>query len=427
MSRTGSARSVLLVVSGSIAAYKAPELIRLLLARDMRVRCVLTRGGSQFVTPLTLQALTGAPVATDLFSLTEEQEMGHIALSRWADLVLVCPASANLLARMAAGLADDLASTLLLATDAPVMAVPAMNVRMWEHAATRQNVATLRARGVEVLPPVTGDMACGEYGPGRLPEPADIADAVQAFFQRARQVDGPLAGVRVLVTAGPTHEPIDPVRYLANRSSGKQGYAIAEACAELGAQVTLVSGPVDLRPPAGVNVIGCETAHDMRASAMAALPVDVAICAAAVADWRPEHIAGQKIKKKDRTSLPPPLALVPNPDILAELSEPSPLRPRLVIGFAAETQDVREHAQAKWRRKGCDWMIANDVSPGTGHMGGDTNQVLLITQDGVETWPEMNKTALAAELARRVAALLAQGAGTDDAGKPVPSNGGTHD
>ncbi|MFT9257241.1 MAG: bifunctional phosphopantothenoylcysteine decarboxylase/phosphopantothenate--cysteine ligase CoaBC [Acetobacter sp.] len=427
MSRTGSARSVLLVVSGSIAAYKAPELIRLLLARDMRVRCVLTRGGSQFVTPLTLQALTGAPVATDLFSLTEEQEMGHIALSRWADLVLVCPASANLLARMAAGLADDLASTLLLATDAPVMAVPAMNVRMWEHAATRQNVATLRARGVEVLPPATGDMACGEYGPGRLPEPADIADAVQAFFQRARQVDGPLAGVRVLVTAGPTHEPIDPVRYLANRSSGKQGYAIAEACAELGAQVTLVSGPVDLRPPAGVNVIGCETANDMHTSAMAALPVDVAICAAAVADWRPEHIAGQKIKKKDRTSLPPPLALVPNPDILAELSEPSPLRPRLVIGFAAETQDVREHAQAKWRRKGCDWMIANDVSPGTGHMGGDTNQVLLITQDGVETWPEMNKTALAAELTRRIAALLAQGAGTDDTGKPVPSNGGTHD
>ncbi|MBO1324224.1 bifunctional phosphopantothenoylcysteine decarboxylase/phosphopantothenate--cysteine ligase CoaBC [Acetobacter sp. TBRC 12305] len=421
MSRTGPARSVLLVISGSIAAYKAPELIRLLRAQGVQVRCVLTRGGAQFVTPLTLQALTGAPVATDLFSLTEEQEMGHIALSRWADLVLVCPASANLLARMASGLADDLASTLLLATDAPVMAVPAMNVRMWEHAATRHNVATLRARGVEVMAPATGDMACGEFGPGRLPEPLDIRDAVLAFFQRRQQAGGPLAGVKVLITAGPTHEPIDPVRYLANRSSGKQGYAIAQACADLGAQVTLVSGPVALRPPAGVTFIACESACEMRDHAMAALPVDVAICAAAVADWRPDHVAGQKIKKQDRTSVPPPLVLVPNPDILAELSEPSPMRPRLVIGFAAETQDVHEHAQAKWRRKGCDWIVANDVSPATGHMGGDTNQVQVITRDGVEAWPEMDKTALAGELARRVAAWLARHPRRDNV-----QNGGTH-
>ena len=421
MPRTGPARSVLLVISGSIAAYKAPELIRLLRGQGMQVRCVLTRGGSQFVTPLILQALTGAPVVMDLFSLTEEQEMGHIALSRWADLVLVCPASANMLARMAAGLADDLASTLLLATDAPVMAVPAMNVRMWDHAATQHNVTTLRARGVEILPPATGDMACGEFGPGRLPEPPEIAAAVLAFFQRQQQADGPLAGVKVLVTAGPTHEPIDPVRYLANRSSGKQGYAIAGACADLGARVTLVSGPVDLRPPAGVSVITCESARQMRDHALAVLPVDVAICAAAVADWRPESIAGQKIKKKDRTAVPPPLALVPNPDILAELSAPGPLRPRLVIGFAAETQDVREHAQAKWRRKGCDWIIANDVSPGTGHMGGDTNQVQVITHTGIEAWPEMDKTALAAELARRVAAWLA--AHPAGAGKNEKPNG----
>lgn len=290
-------RSILLIVGGSIAAFKAPELIRLLKGAGMQVRCVLTEGGSQFVTPLTLQALTEEPVYTDLFSLTAEQEMGHIALSRWADLVLVCPASANLLARMAAGLADDLASTLLLATDAPVMAVPAMNVRMWEHAATQDNVATLQQRGVHVVPPAIGPMACGEFGAGRMPEPADIQDAVLAFFRHQQQQNGPLAGKSVLVTAGPTHEPLDPVRYLANRSSGKQGYAIAAALADLGATVTLVSGPTTLRAPAGVTHVACETACQMLECVKAAAPFDAAVCTAAVADWRPEVQAGQKIKK----------------------------------------------------------------------------------------------------------------------------------
>ncbi|MCH4142735.1 bifunctional phosphopantothenoylcysteine decarboxylase/phosphopantothenate--cysteine ligase CoaBC [Acetobacter peroxydans] len=401
MARPDTPRSVLLVISGSIAAYKAPELIRLLQAEGIRVRCVLTRGGSQFVTPLTLQALTGAVVAQDLFSLTEEQEMGHIALSRWADLVLVCPASANLLARMAGGLAEDLASTLLLATDALVMVAPAMNVRMWEHPATRQNMAVLAARGVEILPPDTGEMACGEFGAGRLPSPAAIRDAVLTFFLRREQETGPLAGLRALVTAGPTHEPLDPVRYLANRSSGRQGYAIAQALAELGADVTLVSGPVTLAAPVGVHLVRCETAQEMQAHVMQALPCDVAVCTAAVADWRPETEASQKIKKTGDMR-PPALSLVPNPDILAQLCALASGRPGLVIGFAAETETVQAHAQAKRQRKGCDWLVANDVSPHTGIMGGEHNEVMLITPDGMETWPRMSKQDVAEKLAARV-------------------------
>ncbi|GCD52422.1 bifunctional phosphopantothenoylcysteine decarboxylase/phosphopantothenate--cysteine ligase CoaBC [Acetobacter pasteurianus] len=396
-------RSILLIVGGSIAAFKAPELIRLLKGAGMQVRCVLTEGGSQFVTPLILQALTEEPVYTDLFSLTAEQEMGHIALSRWADLVLVCPASANLLARMAAGLADDLASTLLLATDAPVMAVPAMNVRMWEHAATQDNVATLQQRGVHVVPPAIGPMACGEFGAGRMPEPADIQDAVLAFFRHQQQQNGPLAGKSVLVTAGPTHEPLDPVRYLANRSSGKQGYAIAAALADLGATVTLVSGPTTLRAPAGVTHVACETACQMLECVKAAAPFDAAVCTAAVADWRPEVQAGQKIKKISRDDVPAPIRLVANPDILAEISAPGPQRPALVVGFAAETEKVEAHATAKRQRKGCDWIVANDVSAGTGIMGGDRNQVVLITAQGSERWPHMPKEEVAQRLASRMA------------------------
>ncbi|AOW49870.1 bifunctional phosphopantothenoylcysteine decarboxylase/phosphopantothenate--cysteine ligase CoaBC [Acetobacter ascendens] len=396
-------RSVLLVVGGSIAAFKAPELVRLLKGAGMQVRCVLTEGGSQFVTPLTLQALSEEPVYTSLFSLTAEQEMGHIALSRWADLVLVCPASANLLARMTAGLADDLASTLLLATDAPVMAVPAMNVRMWEHAATQDNVATLQQRGVYVVPPAIGPMACGEFGAGRMPEPADILDAVLAFFRQRQQQNGPLAGKSVLVTAGPTHEPLDPVRYLANRSSGKQGYAVAAALADLGASVTLVSGPTTLRVPAGVTYVPCETACQMLACVKAAVPFDAAVCTAAVADWRPEVLAGQKIKKISRDDVPAPIRLVSNPDILAEISTPGSQRPALVVGFAAETEKVEEHATAKRQRKGCDWIVANDVSAGTGIMGGDSNQVVLITAQGSERWPHMLKEEVAQRLASRMA------------------------
>ncbi|KDE20426.1 phosphopantothenoylcysteine synthase [Acetobacter aceti 1023] len=408
MDVTGPSRSVLLIVSGSIAAFKAPELIRLLKGAGMQVRCVLTEGGSQFVTPLTLQALSEEPVYTDLFSLTAEQEMGHIALSRWADLVLVCPASANLLARMATGLADDLASTLLLATDAPVMAVPAMNVRMWEHAATQDNVATLQQRGVHIVPPAIGPMACGEFGAGRMPEPADVLDAVLAFFRRRQQQDGALASKSVLVTAGPTHEPLDPVRYLANRSSGKQGYAVAAALADLGAKVTLVSGPTMLRPPAGVTFVACETACQMLACVKAAAPFDAAVCTAAVADWRPEVQAGQKIKKTGRDDVPAPIRLVPNPDILAEISAQGPQRPALVVGFAAETEKVVEHASAKRQRKGCDWIVANDVSAGTGVMGGDNNQVILITAQGNERWPHMPKEDVAQRLASRMADWFAE-------------------
>ncbi|MFT9458098.1 MAG: bifunctional phosphopantothenoylcysteine decarboxylase/phosphopantothenate--cysteine ligase CoaBC [Acetobacter orientalis] len=398
-----SARSVLLVVSGSIAAFKVPELIRLLVAHGIQVRCVLTEGGAQFVTPLTLQALTGQSVHTELFSLTAEQEMGHIALSRSADLVLVCPASANLLAKMAHGLADDLASTVLLATNAPVLVAPAMNVHMWEHPATQANMALLQSRAVRFVAPVQGSMACGEFGFGRMAEPADIADSVLSFFrQQAQRSTAPLAGKRALVTAGPTHEPLDPVRYIANRSSGTQGYALAAALADLGADVALVSGPTTLRPPAGVAFYRCETARDLLA-AVEALPYqDVAVCTAAVADWRPAHQAAQKMKKRTSADVPEPLTLQFNPDILAILSTMEN-RPSLVVGFAAETEHVLAYAQAKLARKKCDWIVANNVGDGSDIMGGTDNEVLLITPEHVEQWPRLNKHDVAQKLAMRIA------------------------
>ncbi|NHO31717.1 bifunctional phosphopantothenoylcysteine decarboxylase/phosphopantothenate synthase [Acetobacter fallax] len=417
----GSARKrVLLIVSGGIAAYKALELVRLLKAARVDVRCVLTKAGAEFVTPLSLQALSGEPVYQDLFSLTDEQEMGHIVLSRSADLVVVAPATANILAKMAQGLADDLATTLLLATDTPVMVAPAMNVRMWEHPATRANMALLTDRGVQVVGPDDGEMACGEFGPGRFAEPVVLRDVILAWLGRAdirgasaligwfRPTHGgiawePLAGRRALVTAGPTHEPVDPVRYLGNRSSGLQGYAIASALAALGARVTLVSGPVALADPAGVDVVRVETALEMERAVRAALPADIAVCAAAVADWRVDGVAGLKIKKQ--AGAPPPvLTLSPNPDLLAMLSAPGPERPALVVGFAAETDNVEANAVAKRTRKGCDWIVANDVSTGTNVMGGLDNRAILITRDGIEHWPLLAKTELARRLAERIAA-----------------------
>jgi len=392
-------RKLLLIVTGGIAAYKALELVRLATKAGYGVTAVLTKAGAQFVTPLSLQALTGNKVYQELFSLTDESEMGHIELSRAADLVVVAPASADMLAKMTAGLADDLASTLLLATDKRVLVAPAMNVRMWAHPATQANMATLAKRGVLVVPPEEGPMACGEYGPGRLAEPPAILAAIEAFF-----ADGPLKGRHAIVTSGPTHEPIDPVRYIANRSSGKQGHAIAGALAALGARVTLVSGPVGIPDPAGVDVVRVETAREMRDAVMAALPADIAICAAAVADWHVEA-AGQKIKK-DGSGQPPALNLTENPDILAEISKPGPQRPRLVIGFAAETEKLAEHAAAKRARKGCDWLVANDVG-GTGIMGGDDNEILLLTEAGAEAWDKMDKTALARKLAARIGEVFA--------------------
>lgn len=389
-------KRVLLIVGGGIAAYKACELIRLLRRSGIGVRCVLTDGGAQFVTPMTLAALSEARVHTSLWDLKDEAEMGHIQLSREADLVVVAPATADLLARMAAGIADDLATTLLLATDKPVLAAPAMNVRMWLHPATRRNVDQLRADGVTVMTPDEGAMACGEYGPGRLPEPAAIADAIIAALDPDRR----LAGRHILITAGPTHEPIDPVRYIANRSSGRQGFEIAAACAAMGARVTLVSGPVTLPTPPGVERIDVETAQEMADAVAAALPADVAIMVAAVADWRVEAAAGQKLKKG---TMAPGLSLVPNPDILATLGH-SPARPRLLIGFAAETERVVEHASAKRVAKGADWIIANDVSGDV--MGGEANAVHIVTADGVETWPRAPKVAVARQLAERIADAL---------------------
>jgi phosphopantothenoylcysteine decarboxylase / phosphopantothenate---cysteine ligase len=386
-------KRILLIVTGGIAAYKSLELIRLATKAGMGVTTVLTRAGAEFVTPLSLQALSGEKVYGDLFSLTDESEMGHIELSRSADLVVVAPATADILAKMAAGLADDLASTLLLATDKRVLVAPAMNVRMWEHAATRDNVALLEARGVLMVPPDSGEMACGEYGPGRLAEPPVILAAIEAALGGS----GPLAGRHAVVTSGPTHEPIDPVRYLANRSSGKQGHAIAAALAALGARVTLVSGPVALADPAGVQVVRVETAREMLAAVEAALPADIAVCAAAVGDWGVKA-AAQKIKKSGAA---PTLTLVENPDILATLSAPGARRPRLVVGFAAETERLAEFAAAKRARKQCDWLVANDVG-GTGIMGGDENEVLFVTADGAEVWPKMDKRVLAAKLADKV-------------------------
>ncbi|GGB15972.1 phosphopantothenate synthase [Sphingomonas metalli] len=389
-------KRILLIVGGGIAAYKACELIRILRRRGHAVRCVLTEGGSHFVTAMTLAALSEDKVYTTLWDLKDEAEMGHIQLSRQADLILVVPATADLIARMAAGMADDLATTLLLATDTPVLVAPAMNVRMWDHAATRRNIAQLRSDGMTVLDPDEGAMACGEYGSGRLPEPAVIADAAEALLAPASR---PLAGRHVLVTAGPTHEPIDPVRYIANRSSGRQGYAIAEALARLGARTTLVTGPVGLPTPLGVRRIDVETADEMAAAVAAALPADAAVMVAAVADWRVAP-AMHKIKKGSGA---PTLSLIENPDILAAVSHAVP-RPRLVVGFAAETEHVIEHAKAKLLRKGCDWIVANDVSQGV--MGGPANQVHLVTRDGVETWPRDAKERVAAGLAERIADAL---------------------
>ena len=391
-------KRILLVISGGIAAYKSLELIRRLRERGAAVRAVLSRGGSEFVTPLSVAALTGDKVYQDLFSLTDEAEMGHIQLSRDADLLVVAPASADLLAKVATGRADDLASTVLLATDKAVLAAPAMNVRMWLHPATQQNIATLAARGLHLVGPNEGDMACGEYGPGRMAEPAEILAAIEGFFAEA----APLAGRRALVTSGPTHEAIDPVRYIANRSSGRQGHAIATALARMGAETTLVSGPTALPDPPGVAVTRVESAAQMLAACQAALPVDVAVCAAAVADWRPAKAGDQKTKKNGKT--PPKIALTENPDILATLSEAGNRRPQLVIGFAAETEKVIAHAKAKLARKGCDWILANDVSPDSGTFGGAENSVHLIDAEGVEDWPRLSKELVAERLGQRIAA-----------------------
>jgi phosphopantothenoylcysteine decarboxylase/phosphopantothenate--cysteine ligase len=397
---------VLLVVAGGIAAFKVLELVRLLRKAGLGVTAVLTEGGAHFVTPLSLQALTETKVYTDLWSLTDESEMGHIELSRAADLVVVAPASADILASMAAGRAHDLATTLLLATDKPVLAAPAMNVRMWLHPATVANVATLRSRGVLFVGPDEGVMACNEFGAGRLSEPPAILAAIQAVFGPKPLLDAqPLAGRHALVTSGPTHEPIDPVRYIANRSSGRQGTAIAAALLQLGARVTLITGPTAVPPPAGATVRRVETAAEMLAACQAALPADIAVCAAAVADWHVEPSA-EKLKKQPGVA-PPTLSLLPNPDILAMLSAPGPHRPRLVIGFAAETQDVAKNAAAKRLRKRCDWILANDVSPATGIMAGENNQVRLVTADGAEDWPMLPKTEVADRLAARIAKALA--------------------
>ena len=396
-----TSRKILLIVGGGIAAYKALELVRLIRKGGGEVRAVLTGSGAEFVTPLSLAALTGHPVHQALFSPEDETTMGHIELSRWADLVVVAPATAGLIAKAANGMADDLASTTLLATDKRVLLAPAMNVRMWLHPAVQANVERVKGfdglHGMAVVGPDDGEMACGEYGPGRMAEPAAILEAIQRLLAGP---DGrPLAGRRAVVTAGPTFEPIDPVRGLTNRSSGKQGYAIAAALAELGAEVTLVSGPVALPTPRGVTRIDVETAAEMQAATQAALPADVAVLSAAVADWRVDTVAGGKIKKSPGG--PPTLSLIENPDILAGLSKASPDRPRLVIGFAAETTDLEANARAKLSRKGCDWIVANDVSQEV--FGSDGNRVLLMTGEGTEPWPRQSKTAIARTLAARIA------------------------
>ncbi len=392
-------RRVLLIVGGGIAAVKAPDLIRRLRERGAAVRCVLTQAGHEFTTPLALSSLSEDRVFTDLFDLTDESEMGHIQLSRQADIVLVAPATANLMGRMAGGLAPDLAATLLLATDKPVMIAPAMNVRMWQHPATQRNLALLRGDGVLVVGPNEGDMACGEFGPGRMAEPLEIIAALEAHFG-AEPLSRPLQGLRALVTSGPTHEPIDPVRYIANRSSGKQGHAIAASLAAAGAEVVLVSGPTAQPDPAGVEVVRIETARQMLAACQAALPADIAICAAAVADWRVATEAEEKLKK-EKGAGPPSLAFAENPDILATLSGMQQGRPGLVIGFAAETEKVIEHAVAKRQRKGCDWIVANDVSGDV--MGGAMNQVSLVTRQGIEDrWPRMTKEDVAVRLVARI-------------------------
>ncbi|MDE4144038.1 MAG: bifunctional phosphopantothenoylcysteine decarboxylase/phosphopantothenate--cysteine ligase CoaBC [Pseudophaeobacter sp. bin_em_oilr2.035] len=392
-------KHILLIIGGGIAAYKALELIRRLQDQGASVAPVLTKAGEEFVTPLSVSALAGAPVHRDLFDLTAEAEMGHIQLSRSADLVVVAPATADLMAKMAQGLANDLASTLLLATDTPVLVAPAMNVRMWEHAATQRNIATLKADGIRFVGPNAGGMACGEFGPGRMAEPDEIVAAVAAEFR-----DGPLSGKRIIVTSGPTHEPIDPVRYIANRSSGAQGTAVARALRDLGAEVVFVTGPATVRPPEGVEVVPVESALEMQAAVEAALPADAAVFAAAVADWRVASASDRKLKKsKDGL---PTLEFAENPDLLKTVSHMTANRPGLVVGFAAETNDVVDNATAKRLRKGCDWIVANDVSPATGIMGGSENAVILITDTGAEEWPRMAKQEVAGKLANRIAAAL---------------------
>jgi len=394
-------KRVLLIIGGGIAAYKALDLIRRLRDGGADVRCVLTGGGAEFITPLSVAALSENQVFTSLFDLKDETEMGHIRLSREADVILVAPATADLMAKAANGLAGDLASTVLLATDKSVMMAPSMNTRMWEHPATQRNMAQLAADGVTFIAPDAGELACGEVGTGRLADVADIVNAVDAFLSPGPK---PLTGRRALVTAGPTHEPIDPVRYIANRSSGRQGYAIAAALSKLGAQTVLVSGPTQLQPPQGVETVQVTTALEMQAACEQALPADVAVCVAAVADWRTGHMQSEKLKKSNGAG--GALTLVENPDILAGLSQQSNRRPKLVIGFAAETCDVIEYATQKRARKGCDWIVANDVSHSTGVMGGADNQVHLISDSGSETWPLMPKEAVADKLAEKIAVSL---------------------
>jgi phosphopantothenoylcysteine decarboxylase / phosphopantothenate---cysteine ligase len=395
-SLTVEGRRILLIIGGGIAAYKSLELIRRLRERGLEVRAILTEAGKNFVTPLSVASLTGQHVHRDLFDLTQESEMGHIALSRSADLVVVAPATADLMAKLASGLAPDLASTALLATDKPVLVAPAMNVRMWNHPATQRNLASLKADGIRVVGPNDGEMACDEFGPGRMAEPDEIVTAIE----KALAPDTRLAGLKAIVTAGPTREPIDPVRFVANRSSGKQGYAIAAALADAGANTVLVSGPVEIAAPRGPRLVRIETARQMWAACEAELPAGIAVCAAAVADWRPETSFNAKVKKKDAGLS---LSLVENPDILAGLSRHAK-RPTLVVGFAAETDDVMANARAKLASKGCDWIVANDVSGGV--MGGDANRVHLLSTEKVEDWPQMSKAEVARRLVDRIAAKI---------------------
>ena len=392
-------KRVLLIIGGGIAAYKSLFLIRLLKGAGADVTPVLTAAGAEFVTGLSVAALAGEKVYSSLFDLTDEAEMGHIQLSRVADLIVVAPATADLMAKMAGGRAEDLASTLLLATDTRVLCVPAMNVRMWRHPATQRNIAQLREDGVLFVGPDDGEMACGEFGPGRMSEPETIIASIEAAL-----TDGPLMGRHVLVTSGPTHEPIDPVRFIANRSSGAQGTAIAVALRDLGARVTFVTGPATVPAPEGVTVVRVETAAQMLAAALAALPADAAVFAAAVADWRVANASLSKVKK-DGTGKAPALQFAENPDILATISRATD-RPGLVVGFAAETDDVMANAMAKRARKGCDWIVANDVSPATGIMGGTENEVTLITARGADVWPRMTKEQVARQLAARIAGAL---------------------
>ena len=411
-------KRILLIVGGGIAAYKSLELVRPLKERGASVRAIITKGGAEFVTPLSLSVLTEEKAFTDLFDLKDEAEIGHIRLSREADLIVVAPATADLLAKMAHGLADDLATAVLLAADKQVLAAPSMNVRMWEHPATKRNLATLKSDGTRFVGPDEGEMACGEYGLGRMAEPKAILETIESLLGEqptrtigrgapAKSLGSPLRGRRVLITSGPTQEPIDPVRYIANRSSGKQGHALARAAAALGAEVTLVSGPVALPDPQGVRVVKVETAHEMLAATFAALPADIAICAAAVADWRAADESPHKLKKQNQVEAELKLTLTLNPDILATIAKPGPKRPTLVIGFAAETENLVENATAKRRSKGADWIVANDVWPGTGAMGGDHTQVHLITGGGVEDWPPLSKDETAARLLARAADALA--------------------